>query len=178
MIDDDFEDENSGKNLPAKMDVWPVGLSMDMSFITHEGRPFYTDEDLCQKYELTQAKLDLIRKLPAFQTELAQCRKESEQTNGTVIKKAALHTEYYISELVPQWMADDKQPLQAKVQVLQFLAKIGRLDGSTEKLAQLEDAVKKGALSGPSLVINLTPPTPPQNPPFTIDMKKPPKDKE
>lgn len=155
MSDEKYEDKPE-QYLPAKLDAWPVGLSTDIAYLQGDGSPLFSDEDLCGKHKISLDRLALIREIPAFKIEVERSRREIEQTNGTVIKKAALLTEMYIDNLVPTWLSDDRQPLQAKMLVMQFLAKLGRLDGSTEKAVMEAEAAKKaGSGSGPTLNIIL-----------------------
>jgi hypothetical protein len=176
-LQDEFEDKPE-QYLPAKMDAWPVGLSTDIAYVQGDGAPLYSDDDLCLKYKISLERLGLIREIPAFKLEVDRSRKEIEQCNGTVIKKAALLTEHYIDNLVPEWLTDKNFPPQSKVAVMQFLAKLGRLvDNPVEKAVLEAEAAKKNG-SGSNvphltIVLNNTP-SAPQQPQF-IDLNPIPK---
>lgn len=112
------------KTYPAIQTSWSPALVVDIAINeASSGAPLYTNEDLCEMYNLSIEEFEELRTLSAFKKDVRDALIEVRANGLTPKKKMAILYEYILDNQIPQWLADDEFPATEKVKIFVHLGK-------------------------------------------------------
>lgn len=148
----------------------PALLAFHIAERESSNNPLWTEEEICEHFDITMEQLAQFKTLPSFRAEVRANLAEIKDSNSHIRRKASAQAELFLDTLVPSWLRDDDFPPAEKVKLMALLLKTGRvIDDPLEKAkAEAEVAAKTPQISQqPTLNLYLT--TAPGATPVVID---------
>lgn len=148
--------------LPVSL-TWDPRLPLDLAINQSPGAtdPMYSDSDILARYGLNQDELNALRSSETFQEAVRLAVLDFDENGANLARKARAMFEFYMDNAVPEIMSNGRVDPKVKKDLLEFLAKVAKVD--TKSAPEGSTALPGGAIA-PSLNITLQVSQPPSAP--------------